>query len=457
MGAKNSKLDPATNLHPNIIFNDDAETFHGRSFAGSDQWEGLGLLYKYSCENGSFTTTDAKKMVNKMHDILNKNQYLMGRIVYSTDPKIKPKRYQLEMHPKNLNSENYVFEKQDEFVLNQKNSDSAKLLEKRNEHTRKNYMAKIISECCKKYTPLTYFYLFRDGATYETSTTIGILFTFNHILGDGATMYNLINMMDEYTEAYSLDPIRVSYLDEMINTTKMTTPDDKVMMDAVMNVYMKTIFKQAFYRWLKSGKYKIVMGLYTLNEDEIQRIKQEHNDKVDKKCPYITANDIMTTWLTSKNSKATMLGMPVNLRKRFKCLRDDLAGNYLDFTMFRGEDLKSPENFRLAVNTMFAGKGVSEVPTQQESDAAHFGFHTNWTSFYKPIRFSNLKMINASPVFEGLRRILWMPMPINDGLITFKSKDDETTMLILSGTGRITESMLDNDPLLKEKQYFCTY
>lgn len=135
MGSKNSKLvrpDPSANPNPNLIFNDECETFHGRAFAGSDQWKGLGLLYRYSTEQGSFTAQEAEKLKTKMRQILDANSYLMGRIVLSTDPEIQPKRYQLELHPENLRSENYVIEQQDEFLLNQKNNDSSKILETRN-------------------------------------------------------------------------------------------------------------------------------------------------------------------------------------------------------------------------------------------------------------------------------------------------------------------------------------
>lgn len=65
-------------------------------------------------------------------------------------------------------------------------------------------------------------------------------------------------------------------------------------------------------------------------------------------------------------------------------------------------------------------------------------------------------MVNASPVFDGSRKLYFMPLPIQDGLVSYKSNDNQTMMLIVSGTGRITEELLDNDPLLKDKQYFYT-
>ena len=80
------------------------------------------------------------------------------------------------------------------------------------------------------------------------------------------------------------------------------------------------------------------------------------------------------------------------------------------------------------------------------------GLTTNWCSFYKPVKISNLKMINVLPHFMvSSHRIFGCNMAYEDGIVIFKMNDEEIGCSIISGSSRISEKLLDQQEMLLEK------
>ena len=400
--------------------------------------EGVQILSIYKIDDNwsqaSYTT-----IVDRCLQIFKLNPFLMGSI-------IKPSTFKLMLKPSKLIPKNFVHEK----VIDRKFFSGL---------TSYGEKCKIIGDfkvpnagkAFKDDLNLAEFYVLRDNEDVQSAKNIAIILSTNHLIGDGCTMYNIFNMLDPNCQPRTLDRTSVLYGKEIYKHTSLCGKNGK---DTMMSDMFSTIAPMLMSAYGRSGNKKYTTQLYNfrINNEELNRVKEEYKDQ-EFPGSFVSTNDILTSWLFTKNPKADFVQMAVDARKRIPILENDLAGNYLLLAYLRKTDLASPIACRKLVQKRTCnktGKDYQTMPTFSELRKYCGGISTNWSSFYKSFKLNGLDLVSQTPFFDqGLigQRFMGMDTLCEDNIIIFKANDKETGVYIFTGSAKISKEDLENDPM----------
>ena len=422
------------------------------SRAGLEQGS-AGLLSTWKIKN-NFTQKDLDKLINKAKQIYKLNSWLMAEVVQvnlSATDKIRLA----------VNEDSSLSQDPNDYIRLEVNYDffhNTKNLWEKSQMAQKLYMCPKVREAIKsKNQPnaqkLSGIYIVRDHENIESAKFLTIILNISHLFGDGHTMYALFNMFDEDTEAYSLKVERQqNYINESIKTTNLVDKNGTDYRTAYRKKVILPLILKSFSRKNKD-QYNMHYSVWKVNSDKIKEIKARYEDPVNNR--YVSTNDVITSWFFNLNPKSDNVLMAVNLRSRLKEILDDkMAGNYLTLVPFRKDDITTPLACRKKLNYVFSKDppGYIELPTLAEQRKYLYGLTTNWCSFYKPLKISNLKMINVFPHFVvSSSRIFGCNVAYEDGIVIFKMNDEEIGCSIITGSSKISEKLLDQQEILLEK------
>ncbi|GEM74102.1 hypothetical protein [Vibrio sagamiensis] len=170
-----------------------------------------------------------------------------------------------------------------------------------------------IQECIERNTPLIKFSLVQDIPNNE----FAIIFSMSHVMGDGESYYNIINML-----SFNEDINKLNF--------ERNTKFSRMLLESQENTNEKN--KKTFIK--------------TINLDLVKRVKNEINSSL--KNSWISTHDVISSmYFNSVNNYYSIY--LVNARPHLEYLSKADVGNYTSFLVFiSGKDLKS-QNIRMAI------------------------------------------------------------------------------------------------------------
>ena len=288
-----------------------------------------------------------------------------------------------------------------------------------------------------------------------------IMMSINHIIADGRTTYNLWEMVSKDVKVRALNRESKEYNEEMYKQTNLCLKDGK---DPVKKSPTLAILPWIIKSYKRTGqeKYRTKVYNFVFNKEEINRLKKFYegtDPSSSARGEWVSTNDILTSWLFSKNPKADFVQFAVDVRQRLKGFDLDLAGNYIGIGMLRQKDHREPSDVRNWINQNLT-KNISPnnpqgvqgpLPTFNDLKKYHGGVSTNWSTFYRSVRIDGLEHDFSTPwwdVNDIHKRVLGMNISMEDNIIIYKRNDEEVAGFIWTGSGRIDEEKLLSDPMV---------
>jgi hypothetical protein len=315
-----------------------------------------------------------------------------------------------------------------------------------------------------KKSPLCKFWILRDNKNIENCKNIALALCLNHVIGDGCTLYNIYNMINQdesnlSTQIRSLKIERQDYIQKAKQVTSVMGDDKnghngEIMIQHQDSQQMPYIMK-SISRQHKMDIYKPKVMNFRINKNEIERRKEEYSRKISNSdgIKFISTNDIITSWLFSMNSKADCNLMAINLRPRLN-LDNDLAGNYISAIYLNNDDTLSPINVRKRLNQILTPGTSQKVPNYKRFRANNGGVSTNWVSFYKKLDLEGLEMKCQLPFFDENQleeKFMGLSLTLEDNIIIFQADDDNIGAYVFTGSNRISKEMIMNSDMCKGK------
>ena len=450
-----------------------------------DDWamyqEGIQLMHQYKT-NSSWSVENYNKIVKKCQDIMTANPWLMSNLEYVN--KATGKVISKDDFCGNLQANFGMVERSLKLYLyNKKKTDvgskfvkedivDAKLFDQSTPYSQKcdilrahSTKIKTAGEIYADETgkeKLSGFSVLRDNEDISLCKNVAVVFSIQHLIGDGCTMYALSNMIATDAEVKALNRNPLEHLDEINKFTCLSNESGgDIVKDmggpGLMVPYlMKSISRQG------KEKYKAKMFNFKVNEEEVQRYKDLYN-KDDK---FVSTNDILTSWLFKKNEKANFIQLAVDLRGRCPSLTHDLAGNYLNLILLDNKDIQTPMGIREKINLRLSGPSKFETFPNSKDTTIHQalpgykevrkycgGISSNWTRFYKSMRIDGLDHVFSCPFHDDqdlVVKMMGIEFTMEDNIIIFKCNDDEYGCYVFTASSRITGEDLKSDPMVGE-------
>lgn len=423
----------------------------------TNQWalyhEGTQLLNIYSVDKSTWSQPHYNNLTQKCHEILKLNPWLMGSL------KQPEKLVHLALYENKLVPENFVSEE----LINPDIFKNEMTYTKKCELLRKFQTKKAYEILADDNEQLAHFWLLRDTENVEQANKIAIIFSINHIIADGGTLYNLFNMLDSKTLPRALDRQSINpktFLKEQAEFTKLLKADGKDFLEDFDGIsFMAPFFMKSISRMMNKQKYKPKIWNFKVNNDEINRIKSIYNNQVLRQ--FVSTNDILTSWLFCKNPKANFIQSAVDLRGRLPSVGHDKAGNYLTLMLLDNKDIQSPLKLRELIKHRLSAQDKSNpshatFPGYKTIKTYIGGVSSNWTRFYKSVGLEGLTLDMSTPFADEaalIFRMAGIDLAMEDNVIVFKCNDNETAVYIMSGSGKITDEDLLSDPMLAERLF----
>jgi len=434
---------------------------------------GIALLSKWDCQN--MTAQKYEDLIARIYKIYEANPWLTAMIKKGPSIKnashtragtlsmlISEKRANASMSTKNLENSDCPFIVQevrpgffDKDLLGQMKEANDSVVK-----AVKDHLANPLK------IPMSKFTVIRDNDSIEATKRITIVVSINHILGDGGTLYQVYNMLSFDKNPVALQRDRIPHAKELSEKTACVTKDGGDFLEGFFGAHMMPFLKKSIHRARVNydGRYDSHNWMYKLNQAEIQKIKDQHS--ASDNCPFISTNDIITSWLFKFNKKADHVVVAADLRERLDSLKSCnrnginggapyLAGNYIVAPFLRHDDLQSPENVRMALADVFDkktnGEGYLEMPTGRQLMKYNTGMNTNWCKFYQSVKIPGMRLNMCCPHFDWkVEKYMGVIPCMEEGVIVFKMNDDDVGLFIMSGSGRITTEKLEASGILGE-------
>jgi len=402
--------------------------------------DGTMVVSVYKVFNPSEFDQITASLKQSMTEVLNANDWLMSRCRHIPDESRPSGRLALVIEEKTTNAENYIHESVSDLVKS-KNFDDVKkvLLEQR------------ISYLCNLWDQdegvLTKFGIISSA----DKSTCAVFFTLNHILGDGATLYQLWKMLDSTVPVTTLQATRNMVFDtERYCETKTSVLPEGCKPEEFTNIYMANWMTPMTLKGMSQFFKRKPMNQYlvTLNTEEIEKRKAQYSNPSEN--VFVSTNDVILSWMQDLLPKINHIFMPVNFRNRIEGITTDMAGNYHQLPMLYNKDMQTPLTVRTWLNNIMNPGYKWKFPSAKEFKKYLGGVNTSWTGFYHHIEPQGLSHVCHFPVYPAQSAMGGQELDF----IVFKSGKDEsgkeeTSVNILNRRPEITMSSLLSDPMVK--------
>jgi hypothetical protein len=400
--------------------------------------DGTMVTSVYKVQNPSDFDQIAANLKQSMTEILNANDWLMSRCRHIPDESRPTGRLAIVIEEKTKKTENYIHESVSDKVKS-KSFDEVKtvLLEQRI-----SYLNMLWDQ---DEGVLTKFGIISSA----DKSTCAVFFTLNHLIGDGATLYQLWKMLDPTVPVTTLQAERATIFDtaKYCETKTSVLPvgcEAKEFTNIYMANWMGPMMRKAFTQLMQ--RKPMNQFLVTLSQEEINKRKAQYSNG----SVFVSTNDVILSWMQDLLPKINHIFMVVNFRNRIEGITTDMAGNYHQLPMLYNKDMQTPLTVRTWLNNIMNPGYEWKFPTKAEFKKYLGGVNTSWTGFYHHIEPQGLSHVAHFPVYP--------PQSAAGGqeldFIVFKSgKDasgvDEISVNILSRRPEITMASLLSDPMIK--------
>ncbi|WP_027721180.1 hypothetical protein [Maridesulfovibrio zosterae] len=226
-----------------------------------------------------------------------------------------------------------------------------------------------------------------------------VLFSMSHILGDGFTAYRIYSMLNPSEPVASMIPQRIRSFQRIVDNTggtfgsiwfpKQESRSSNSKLDWMLD--SKAIWSTKESRekvGLTHGEEQDILsndvtfngGIFQINTKWVA--EQKKIFKGDSKVPWISTNDIITSWFLKK-SKADMGAMAINTRNRTPELGMLHAGNYQIGFLLTPDEYSSPCAIRESIATFSASTKPNSSPGLNNKLA----LISSWTQRYADLNF----------------------------------------------------------------------
>ena len=230
------------------------------------------------------------------------------------------------------------------------------------------------------------------------NTKFAVMVQMSHVLGDGATYYQLIDMLcsisrvngsdsdSDDNNIIALDPERKSNFQEL--QIKAMGKEEEGYLTSMGNVL------RFMYGMVKSklSAPPIQFRFGVVDPDKIAQLKSKLNEteQGSNDAPsYISTNDIITSWFMKATNCPTGV-MAINWRNRLQGVKSTHAGNYENVIFYQKQDFVSPslirQSLKVGAETGVYQRAVTKedglpgtIATIRNSNS----IVTNWASFAK--------------------------------------------------------------------------
>ena len=185
--------------------------------------------------------------------------------------------------------------------------------------------------------------LFKISLVPESSEfkRFALVVSLSHRIADGATFYNLYQMIDPTSEIHAIDPTRKLDVLESIDNLTGKNKDEK----GITGTYFKLLFVRDKMRSFLRKSIGLSEGptfqqrTFLLDKDYINQVKAQHDPfECEFNCPFISTNDVITStcFNIAKPDKVDKhFGtMSINFKGKVPNLEKDDAPNYIHVVIY---------------------------------------------------------------------------------------------------------------------------
>lgn len=233
----------------------------------------------------------------------------------------------------------------------------------------------------------------------DSDSRFMVLLSMSHILGDGFTAYRIYSMLNPSEPVVSMIPQRIKSFQRVLDNTggtpgSMWFPKPEARSSNSKLNWMldsKAIWCTKESRvsvGLTHGEEQDIPandvtfngGIFQVNTNWVA--DQKKRFKGDSRIPWISTNDILTSWFLNK-SKAGMGAMAINTRNRTPELGMLHAGNYQLGFLLTPDEYSSPYAIRKSV----AAFSASTRPDSSPGLNNRLALISSWTQLYTDLNF----------------------------------------------------------------------
>jgi hypothetical protein len=170
-----------------------------------------------------------------------------------------------------------------------------------------------------------------ETQTSQRSNKFLLVHALNSSLADAATFYKIRGMLSADHQIEALDPTRIENLDEI--KERLLGEDPNYMRSGGIHAGIaKNLARVGFGK-----KFHNTTSVWTIDEAKIDAMKECHelcmageieNGDDEPPVPYVTTNDILTSWFFRDNQDAAIGNLLADMRGKDPQVPTDKAGNY---------------------------------------------------------------------------------------------------------------------------------
>jgi len=411
---------------------------------GNDQLtgyhDGTMVTSVYRVNPGENLDAIVSVLKGRMADILRANSWLMSRCRHVSNPP----RLALVEEDRFSNPEDYIHEAVEDNVR----SSLVSTIKKAVIEHKITYLASLWDNDDGKMTKFGIL-------TSADKTSCAILFSLNHVLGDGSTLYQIWKMLDTTVPITQIIVERNHKFctDKYVETKTSVMPEGvkpEGFAEHYMGAWMGNCIKKGIAQDLK--RKPLNCWQMTLDLDEISRRKQQYASGNS----FVSTNDIVLAWMRELLPKINHIFIPINFRNKMEGITTNMAGNYFQLPMLYNSDMESPLTVRNWLNRMLNPGYAWKFPTSKDFKKYLGGVNTSWTSFYHHVEPKGLRHAGHFPVYPEQESMMGISLGQELDFVVYKSgKDDQgrenITCCILNRRPEITKEILLNSPMVKEE------
>lgn len=157
--------------------------------------------------------------------------------------------------------------------------------------------------------------------------------------------------------------------------------------------------------------------------------EQKANHVADRDAPYVSSNDLLTSWFLSVNQTACGT-MTIEMRNRMPGLTRMLAGLYTSMLFFYPQEYRKPANIRRAVQRL-SHACMPDASQQKPGSGYSCGIVTAWHTFYHhDVSFPGCKHLLHFPITSVWKNYPAMKFPL---AVIFRPEAGRLAMCTVTG------------------------
>ena len=310
------------------------------------------------------------------------------------------------------------------------------------------YLPKKSSLCVETGEQLCKFLIFQNNALTEKA----LVFSLNHSIGDGYTLYFLWKMLNENEDIQTMNVVRDHEFENYVKRDtnffvyREQTKSITSLCKGVVGMTMRSIGRIVVQKPAPSA------NIFKVKSDVINQIKSEYKSEDS----FVSTNDILNSWIFGSSACNTdNVLMTINMRNRLPEIHEDMAGNYEIVGLLRRPYFESPEIFRERWTGIMCKKLSPTGPPSFQDILKHTGCNitTNWATFYHEINLTGFRHCFHLPVVNPrtlCSKFAGVPMTSECWMILFKMCRNQHA-IIFGGYHDLPDDYLDNCDVLDGK------